>query len=365
MASNKIKFDNNTTLAGAGSLIKHTGGNVTYMLLGEPGIGKSSLLRSLGAELNEQAVKAKQPPFEMVYVDAPLVDVPDIAMPMVNKDTVETHYAPNHLWKLRSPNRKIIMVDEIGKAAGPSKLVLTRLVLERSIGDIPLPAGSIVFATSNLSTDGVGDSLQAHINNRVSRLLVQKPDAKTWCLWGSNNNVDPMVISWVHQTPHCLASYLENNQDENPYIFNPKTNTTAFVSPRSLAKAGFIISKRAELGNDLTLRGLAGCIGMRAAADMEAYFDMADQLPTWEAIERDPEGIKLPGSATAQFMLLYGSVAQVEPKQLIAHIKFLKRFKEEMQAVWAKAMIQNSAKRQWVTTEKKFTGMAVDLGNIL
>src|SRR5690606_37103789 len=102
---------------------------------------------------------------------------------------------------------------------------------------------SIVFGTTNLASDGVGDALQAHARNRVCFVQISKPSADEWLEWAANNGVAPEVMAWVREYPHCLASYTDGD-DDNPYVFNPKRTKAAFVSPRSLHKASHIVAQR-------------------------------------------------------------------------------------------------------------------------
>ena len=96
--------------------------------------------------------------------------------------------------------------------------------------------------TGNLTTDGVGDTLKAHTRNRIVEITVAKPDDTQWLEWAVNSDIEPIVMAWVRQFPQALASYTEGNQDENPYIYNPRKQQTSYVSPRSLATASNIVS---------------------------------------------------------------------------------------------------------------------------
>ena len=352
--NNSIKY---LSLMQAARLLAATGSNVTYLLRGEPGIGKTTMLKMLASQFAAT--------HEPIYADAPVMDIPDVAMPWVDKDNNTSYYAPSSLWRMNSPKPKIVMVDEIGKAAGPTKLIFTRMLLEHTLGDNAFPAGTIVFATTNLSTDGVGDVMQAHINNRISTIYVRKPTAVEWCAWASEHGVNPMIIAWVHQNPQVLASYTDGNQNENPYIFNPKTNSGAFVSPRSLDKAGHIVDGRGVLTDDEVMAALDGCVGARASADMAAHFDLGDQLPSWGKVENDPTGVKMPTSVAAQFLLLFGSIQRVDTKNLNAHMKFIDRFPAEMGAVWMRSLAQMKSKAAFVLSNKEFTKRAVAIGDIL
>ncbi len=340
----------------AAQLIQLCGENITVYAKGEPGTGKSSLLK-LQAQQNGDAWRKvgdyfPNDKYQYIYVDCPLIDLPDFAMPYVAEGV--THYAPSALWGFSDPRPKIIMFDEVSKAPNVTKPMFTRAMLERCIGEFPFPAGTKLFATGNNAADGVGDTMQGHINNRITTVSIGKPSADEWIEWAIANNVNPMVILGVKQYPQVLQSYLEF--PENEYIFNPKRNTGAFVSPRSLEKAGFICDHREALGADFTLEALKGTVGISFAEDLLAYFAVADSVPSWEAIEQAPEKTAVPKSPAAQLLLIYGSIMRVDKKNAEKYVKYFFRFDTELRMLWAR---QFKLRLEQVTGVKEFRDILI------
>jgi hypothetical protein len=74
------------------------------------------------------------------------------------------------------------MLDEWTKAMTPVKNMTHPMfeVDNPRLGDLPIPEGSYIFLTGNLETDGVGDSMQAHTKQRLTRIELMKPDAEYW-----------------------------------------------------------------------------------------------------------------------------------------------------------------------------------------
>lgn len=322
-----------SSLKQVANLIANVGVSNTVFAQGEPGIGKSSVLKMLEAKMGSA--------YQYIYADCPLMDLPDFAMPMVDAATRTTHFAPSSLWGFNDPRPKVIMLDEVSKAPNVVKPMFTRLMLERCIGEFKLPEGSIVFATGNNASDGVGDTMQGHINNRVTRVPVGKPSVEDFIEYGINNRTNEVILALVHQMPHILNSY--ESDPDNPYIFNPKKNTGAYASPRSLTKAGFIVDKRAELGDELTQVALAGTIGVSLAGDMMAYALIGDKLPSWEQVVKNPEKCPIPDGAPAQLMLALGSVPLIKPETAGAFTTYFKRFPLEIRGLWALQFRNNIA----------------------
>ena len=363
-----INFGSSLSLNEFANAIATVGDKVTIIGQGEPGIGKSAMLKT---------VAARFPDYEVAYIDCTLLDLGDFALPYTELASGDagaaglkvTKFAPNARFKFQSNKPVIVMLDEIGKAMKAVKNVLLTLMLEKRIGDVQLPEGSIVFGTTNLSTDGVGDSLEAHARNRVCFVTVRKPhagfngdgsvDSDSWGAWALDNNIAPEIIAWVKQFPQALESYTDPAQKENAYIFNPtRAGQTAFVTPRSLEKASHIAKKRPLLGEAVTISALAGTIGESAARDMQAFFTVVDKLPTWEAIMQSPETAKVPEDAVAKCILVFSAITRVEKDTLGKWLKYAERLDKELQALFARSVVKSSSKQSMAVSNKDFVAWA-------
>ncbi len=353
-----INFGQSVSLLEFAKAIGQVGRDVTVIGQGEPGIGKSSMLKVLSKQY---------PDYEIAYIDCTLLDLGDFALPYTEVVENEltgvnkiTKFAPNARFKMHEGKPVIVMLDEIGKAMKAVKNVLLTLMLEHRIGDHYLPEGSIVFGTTNLMSDGVGDMLEAHARNRVCLVTVRKPDADEWIEWAISNAVDPTIIAWVKQFPHALASYTDASQKENPYIFNPtRAGSGAVVTPRSLEKASFIAKQRGELGDALTISLLTGTIGESAARDMQAFFTVVDKLPTWDAILNDPKNAKLPEDTVAKCILVFSAVTRVTKDTLDKWMHYAKRMDMEWQALFATSVMKSTDKQSFCVMNKEFKDWAL------
>jgi hypothetical protein len=348
-----LNFGHTVSLQDFAKSIGIVGKDVTVIGQGEPGIGKSSMLKVLAAQY---------PDYEIAYIDCTLLDLGDFALPYTEMagDMKVTKFAPNARFKMHTGKPVIVMLDEIGKAMKAVKNVLLTLMLEQRIGDNYLPKGSIVFGTTNLLSDGVGDMLEAHARNRVCMTTVRKPDADEWIEWAISSNIAPEVIAWVKQFPHALASYTDSSQKDNPYIFNPtRAGAGAVVTPRSLEKASHIAKRRAELGDALTISMLTGTIGESASRDMQAFFTVVDKLPTWDAIMASPTTTKMPTDTVAKCILVFSAITRVEKDSLPKWMTYLQRMDMEWQALFATSVMKSQAKQAFCVMNKEFKDWAL------
>lgn len=342
----EVTFGKTITLAQSAKIILSTPSN-RYLLEGEPGIGKSSLIKTLAAAL---------PNHSTAYIDVPNMDLGDIAMPVIDHETRTTRYYPNSRFQLHLGKPVITMLDEYTKGADPIKNMLHPMleVVNPRLGDIPVHDQSITFLTGNLSSDGVGDSLKAHSRNRIIPLRVRKPDADEWLGWAMNNGIAPEICAWVKQYPHAMASYTEGNQDGNEFIYNPKRMQSAFVSPRSLERVSNIVKVRSQLDSESLIAAMSGAVGESASRAMQAYIEFADQLPTWESVIANPKSASVPDSAGACAIVVFGAISKVDKSTINAFMDYIERFGAEWQACFAINIAKTPSKQQVAFSSKKF-----------
>jgi hypothetical protein len=357
-----INFGTTVTLKQAAQMIAACPNN-RFFLQGEPGIGKSSILPSIVSSLTQ--ITGLE--YHAAYVDVSQLDLGDIGYPAMDHESRVARFYPNARFGIHTGKPVVIMLDEFTKGMEPVKNMLHPLleISNPRLGDIPLPEGSIVFLTGNLASDGVGDSLKAHTRNRITTLHVRKPESDEWLEWASTNEIEPTVMAWVRQFPHSMASYLDDGQDENPYIYHPKKMQPAFVSPRSLALASRIVAKRDQFNSDALIAGLKGTIGEAAARDMEAFLAYQDQLPTWDNIISAPKTATVPTTAGACAVLVFGAISKVTKETISPFMQYLERFEAEWQATFCISISKHPTKQEVALGSPQFIKWCSDNQDIL
>jgi L-fucose mutarotase/ribose pyranase (RbsD/FucU family) len=322
MANKTINFNTPVELNDIPNLITAVGRDRTIMLRGEPGIGKSTVLKNLEKMHGDR--------YDYVYVDCPVMDVSDVVMRIPDHTTKTLQSYVSELFHLGSAKPKMIMLDEVSKANKLLQVIFTRLMLERTVGDTELPAGSIVFATGNNVSDGVNDTMSAHVLNRLCVINVRKPDAARWNVWATDIGISRIVRAWVAMNPSCLASYLDGGQEENPYIFNPSRPITSFVTPRSLVGADGVVRQREKLGSYVTQAALAGMCGAAFADSIAAFMSMEKELRSVREIIANPDTVDIPEKPAALFLTMFNAVDTIETQDdLSAFMRYVKRIRSE------------------------------------
>ena len=303
------------------------GTDLTPIVLGETGIGKTSAQHTLA-----RILKTHQP----IYVDMPNTDVGYLSMMVPDRDTKKIEEYTGSLLCLDDPRPKLIMLDEVGKMPRIIQPTVTRLMLERTVGNTPLPKGSVVWGTSNLTTDGLGDFLPAHTLNRCAVLTMRKPNETELNTHFSNIGVSDITRAWLAMNPRAMHSYLTCNADDlknNPFIFNPAKKQTSFLTPRSLHKADTnIIKKWDRLKPSVAYALLCGTVGEAAAHSISTFIPMAqERIPVREEVIPNPRITRIPDKDAVLFLMIMEAVDVIETHDdMSAFIDYLDRKQSAM-----------------------------------
>lgn len=346
--------------------------HVTPVIVSEPGVGKTSILKLIAENNGDKWRRAgdnyETDKYDYIYVDCPSKDFMDIAGTIPNHVEKSLEQYIGALFKLNSNKPKVIMLDEVFKVPKLMGVLFTRLQLERMVGDKPLPVGSVVFATSNNSSDGVGDAMQAHQGNRVCIMRMEKPDARRWNKWAGENGISSTIRAFVAMNPRVLNSYMDGGQENNEFIFNPTkpTQTVSFISPRSLSKCNRIVKNRNVWGKAAADVALAGTIGLSGAKLLATFIDMESQVLPIKEIIADPMGVTVPEDVAALCMIMINAVDEIHTQDnLSKFMQFIQRMKQdELQSVFFTMLLDNKRTtklaagnetvKQWAMTNYKY-----------
>ena len=355
-----INFGSRVSLREAAELIAAVGETNTVLLRGEKGVGKSSIMEMLPEFLG--------PEYEYAYFDMGNKSEGDTAIPFPDRERKVMEFFVSTALKLHTGKPVVIMLDEFGKAPRSIQNMMHTLleVRNKRVADTPLPAGSIVFLTTNLSEEGLGDMLLDHSIDRLTVVEVRKPTASEWLPWAAEHNVHPALMAWVNETPTVLASFRDDDFDpDNAYVYNPKRVQGKFITPRSLELASNVIWKRDRISQNTLDCALLGTIGAAGANDIAAFLAFQDEIPTRESIIKTPESATIPSSTGAIITLLFNLERATDAETITPIMKYVTRLEAEHQAVFCTTLARSKSKQKIAFTNKAFTDWARENQDIL
>ena len=338
------------------ALIKAVGHTRTVIVMGENGVGKTSLHKAL----------SQDPQFEQHHKLAPIdcTQLSDGSVwgPDIDRERGVYRELPNERLGLSNFNHRGVdgakpvlgMFDEIAKIPQYVKNMIAPILYERRVGTLLMPEGSVWFAATNLSAEGLGDSLAAHLRNRLVVVKMRKPTVDEWINnFGIPNRLHPTLLACVQEYSQVFDSfvdYLEGGKFEgkdlekdNPYIFNPRIVQEAYASPRSLHAASDVLYATEGLGDEIMRIALEGTVGKPFTSVMTSFIRFGQQLPPINQIKANPETATIPSNKIAQQVQVFQFISRAETREdAEAFVKYLSRLQPEIQSLFCRRVSESS-----------------------
>jgi len=331
-------------------LIKAVGHKRTVLVSGENGTGKTSIQYDLMRD-PAYADYLVLPPF-----DCTLASDGSFLIPDVDRELGVSRELPNERFGVHRGNHKgkpgsrpvIVCLDEYAKAKPFIQAMLAPLALERRIGALYLPEGSIVWGTTNLTDEGLGDSMAAHTKSRLVMVNKRKATYEEWkTQWAAANGVHHVLLATLEEMPKVFDSFVDylpggafhgrDQEKDNPFIFNPRVYQDAFASPRTLAAASDVLhaNDAAPMTDNTLVAALAGAVGAPLAWEILTRHKLGKQLPPLAQVLADPKGCPLPDNPMVQVLQVFQFITQVRDRtQANACATYLNRMRAEMQSLF-------------------------------
>ena len=290
---------------------------LSTMFVSGPGLGKSSIVDQAAEELSvEFGEPVMCKPFHLTTVEPP--DVRGFGLPDkdVDGNRIMTFTTPPWAVRKSEPKFGILFLDELGQASHDVQKPAAELLLHRRVGSYQLPPGWIVVAASNRESDRSGVQRElAFITNR--RMVINiEPNLDAWVNWAEKAGVHPLAIAFARTKPGVVFA------DKVPEKPGP------FCTPRSLVMISQLIGEH-DMGTFTECA--CGLIGEGAAGEFVAFLRVAEQLPKFEDIVKDPKGVPVPTRPDASYAAMQMIAHRVDEKTAVAAFQYLSRMPKEFQ----------------------------------
>jgi ATPase family associated with various cellular activities (AAA) len=250
---------------------------ISTMIWGAPGIGKSTIVSQLAAE------------HQLEFIDIRLSQLAptDLRGLPVAEEGLSKWFPPEFL---PQHGRGILFLDEINMAPPAMQGMAQQLILDRRVGSYIVPDGWLIWAAGNRKEDRAGVfDMPAPLANRFLHLQVE-PDFESFKAYALGAGLHEQTIAFLAFRP-CLLHKIDPHQP-------------AWCSPRSWAMA----SQLHYAGLDLS-----PAIGIAANAEFQAFTALYDRLPDLLAIlEGRGDDIAFPLEPSARYATAIGLTVRAE-----------------------------------------------------
>ncbi|MGW9376227.1 sigma 54-interacting transcriptional regulator [Streptomyces xanthophaeus] len=290
--------------------------NQPVLLWGEPGIGKSAGMHRLAVSLG----------VELETVIASVHEPSDFAgLPVVGEDPATTGVPmapPDWAVRLARTGHGLLFFDELSSAPPAVQAALLRVVLERRVGSLALPAAVRIVAAANPPASAAdGWHLSPPLANRFVHLdwthdprTVARGMAGTWPE-AAVPAVDPArVPGSVARARGAVSGFLTARPGlVHQMPAGAADRGRAWPSPRTWEMALRMLATgyAAAVGREALAAALTGAVGEAPGIELLSYLEHLD-LPDPDRVLADPEAFALPERGDRQLAFLIAVVAAVQ-----------------------------------------------------
>jgi len=311
---------------------------VPLLILGNPGIGKTSIVRQVTTELGIQCAE------HLGYLYEP-VDMRGLMVPDEQTRTTKAYSLGR--WPLERlikaghfKSQGVLLLDEMLNAHRDVLTTFAEPLCDHAVNGEPLGSDWSIIATGNFLGSGTSaNALPSHVVNRVSVISIT-PSWNEWVDWATGI-IRPELIEYFDQT-----------KGMDLFAYDPKKigQNQPYLTPRSLEN----LSRRLDAwwkinpGSKPPLSVYSSVVG-EYGGKLYSTLDYLHELVPLDEILKDPKGCRMPKSPAAiyaQIRVISGAMAQMKKVSQnigVAVVEYARRFpKKEIEAAAVTAWIKQT-----------------------
>ena len=252
------------------------------MVWGAPGLGKSSILRSVARELGIGFIDVRLAQREPVDIRGLPVPDGNCVKWLVSSD-----------WPRDPASRGIILFDEITAADRSLQVAAYEFILDRRLGDLySVPDGWYICAAGNRTEDrAVALTMSSALANRFLHVEMEE-DVEGWIAWARRNDIHPSVTGFIRFRPGLLFNQDGENLERG------------WPTPRSWERVSRMIDTFRDQEEHLLRKVVYGLVGNRAGVEFMAFHKFNETCGNVLAMMTDPQAeVRIPEAADRRYAL--------------------------------------------------------------
>lgn len=192
--------------------------------------------------------------------------------------TREMHFTTPHRFPTDPDAKVVILLDELNGAQPQVLLAAYQLILDRQIGAYKLPENVILIAAGNNESDR---GVTYRMPTPIANRMIHlemRHDFEDWFNYAINNQYSPMLVGFLKNAPAMLHS------------FDASSASKGFATPRSWGFVNtnirpFEIKEQPLPTNSAAFNAIiSGAVGDAAATMFKAHTELVSELPPLDQI---------------------------------------------------------------------------------
>jgi hypothetical protein len=272
--------------------------NVPIAWWGPPGIGKSSAVAQIAADMVDHTDGSQYELFDLRLSDKEPSDIGGIPFPIDdpnpdNKMKKVLEFLVTDLLPFNTKKKAIVLLDEFDRADLSVQNVALQIILDRRVNGHSLSENARIVLAGNGATDVGTSPLSKAAANRICHIYIEtasKAALKSWLSWAEVSEVSAILQGFASYRQEVFGGVASKTKGTG-------IEELAYATPRSFVYADKLLAVAAKMPfktDDILPAMVAGCVGKAAAAEFLAYRDIFNKLPTIEQIVSNPQGVALP-----------------------------------------------------------------------
>lgn len=238
---------------------------------------------------------------------------------------------------MNSYKRGLVFFDEYGQADPDVKKAAAEPILNGRAGRHQLHPGiGIVMCSNNREhRSGVTRDFDFVINRTTQWTI--RPHLPSWLQWAYRSGLPPIFVVYAETHPEVVFA------DKHPEQQGPWCTPRSYVRwSRIMAKdytQGGVIQVTPDSRGDILEEG-EGMIGADATQDFLTWVKVQTEVPTIDAVLKDPHKALLPAMPDAQLLVAYMMAANMDKKNGDKVVEYMLRVPQEYHLCFATAAIK-------------------------
>lgn len=296
---------------------------LTPLLLGAPGMGKSSIMKELANTANLQLIDMRLAQMEPQDL---------LGLPNFNHETKRARYMPMESFPLQGdplPEGKdgwLLFLDELPNAATAVQVAAYRLILDRELGSSKIHDNCLIAAAGNREEDDCFVTpMPSALKNRMVHLEVEL-NHQEWLDHAIKAGYDYRVVSFIGFSPDKLFSRYEDSEE------------SAYATSRTWEFVSQLIEDETDLNDPVMRQILNGTVSSPVTTEFLSYIKYFDKVASYKDIVANPKTATCPDQF--DIGLIWATIAMLNNsfklKDLGKVMTYVDRLPEEYQLIFVK-----------------------------